>query len=37
MEWSALADDFRTLMADETWALPVPESLSQSFDRQPTL
>ena len=29
--WSALADDFRTLMADATWA-PLPESLLHGFE-----
>jgi site-specific DNA recombinase len=36
-DWSALADDFRTFMADTTWAPPLPESLPQGFGPHATV
>ncbi len=33
--WSALADDFRTFMAEATWPLPLSDSLVQVFEPRP--
>ncbi len=34
-KWSALADDFRTFVADATWPLPLSDSLVQVFEPRP--